>query len=251
MTNILTKAEAKPGTVTIVPIETTPADMIRLAIEKGADVAVLTQLFDLKLRYEADEARKAFVAALNKFKADPPGIFKNRHVSFTLKTGGRTEYDHATLSAICAAIDPKIIECGLSYRWETTQDDKCRIGVTCVVTHEFGHSEKVTLYGPPDESGGKNNIQAIGSTVTYLQRYTLLAALGLATKDQDDDGEKGGAGEPISPGQKEELIGLIKETDTDTKKFLDYMGVASLDELPASLYTKAIAALRAKKRGAK
>jgi hypothetical protein len=40
----------------------------------------------------------------------------------------------------------------------------------------------------PDDSGGKNKIQAIASAKSYLERYTLLAITGLATKDMDDDG---------------------------------------------------------------
>ena len=49
-------------------------------------------------------------------------------------------------------------------------------------------SHVITMAAGPDGSGGKNAIQAIGSTVSYLERYTLLAATGLATEDQDDDG---------------------------------------------------------------
>jgi hypothetical protein len=48
--------------------------------------------------------------------------------------------------------------------------------------------EETTLPGMPDLSGNKNPIQAIGSAVTYLQRYTLKAALGLTvSKEEDDD----------------------------------------------------------------
>jgi hypothetical protein len=44
------------------------------------------------------------------------------------------------------------------------------------------------LTSGPDTSGSKNPIQALGSAVSYLQRYTLLSLAGLATEDQDDDG---------------------------------------------------------------
>jgi hypothetical protein len=47
--------------------------------------------------------------------------------------------------------------------------------------------------GCADATGNKNPVQQIGSTVTYLQRYTLLAATGLATSDSDDDGRGGAA----------------------------------------------------------
>lgn len=39
-----------------------------------------------------------------------------------------------------------------------------------------------------DPSGSKNAIQAIGSAVSYLRRYTLLGVLGMATSDGDSDG---------------------------------------------------------------
>jgi hypothetical protein len=55
----------------------------------------------------------------------------------------------------------------------------------------MGHSERTPLEASPDASGGKNGIQAVGSTVTYLQRYTLLSATGMAVQDQDDDGRGG------------------------------------------------------------
>ena len=40
------------------------------------------------------------------------------------------------------------------------------------------------------------NLVTMDSTVTYLQRYTLLAATGMAVQDQDDDGA-GGKGRVI------------------------------------------------------
>ena len=73
---------------------------------------------------------------------------------------------------------------GLSYRFRTIQDGA--IKVTCILSHKSGHSEENTLSGPADASGSKNAIQAIGSTLTYLQRYTLTQALGLAASDDDD-----------------------------------------------------------------
>jgi hypothetical protein len=65
------------------------------------------------------------------------------------------------------------------------------------------------MTGPLDDSGNKNKIQQAGSTVTYLQRYTLLAVTGLSTQDQDDDGQ--GAdddGEPLSAVDEEALTAL-------------------------------------------
>lgn len=168
-------------------VSVTPMDLLNMAIEKGADLAQLEKLMDLQDRYERNEARKAFVVALNTFKANPPTILKNKQVSF--QTGkGTTEYKHATLDNVSDIIGNALAAVGISHRWEVDQLDGGMVKVTCVLTHALGHSERVPMQSGLDQSGGKNNIQALGSVVTYLQRYTLLSAAGMAVRDQDDDG---------------------------------------------------------------
>jgi hypothetical protein len=44
------------------------------------------------------------------------------------------------------------------------------------------------LQADNDQTGNKNPIQALGSAVSYLQRYSVLCLLGLACADADDDG---------------------------------------------------------------
>lgn len=235
-------AVAEPAGLPDQPI--TPMQMLQIAVEQNADLDKLTKLMDLQERWEANEARKAFVAAKSAFKADPPRLSKNKHVHFDTQKGV-TEYDHATLDRIADTLSPALSQHGLSYSWETEQLDGGMIRVTCVLTHVLGHSERVALQSGPDQSGGKNNIQAVGSTVTYLQRYTLLAATGMATTDQDDDGA--GPVEPISAEQKETLVGLMKEVEADVPKFLKYLGVSTIDGLAASRFDEAVTALNAKK----
>lgn len=170
-----------------------PMTLVDKALSQNADIETLTRLMDLQERWEKGEARKAFVEAMNQFKADPPTIRKNKHVKYENRDKSVTEYDHATLDNICEVIGAALSKVGISFRWQTQQLEGGWISVTCVLTHERGHSEQTTLQGPPDQSGGKNAIQAIGSTTEYLRRYTLLAITGLAVAGMDDDGQ-GGAG---------------------------------------------------------
>lgn len=168
----------------------TPMTMLNMAVQQGADIEKLEKLMALQERWEANEARKAFVSALSAFKANPLIVGKDKHVKFKTSSGF-TEYDHATLGNVCNVIGEALSAHGLSYRWSTEQMEG-KIKVTCFLMHVLGHSENVSLESSADTSGGKNNIQAIGSTVSYLQRYTLLAITGTATQDQDDDGKKNG-----------------------------------------------------------
>lgn len=170
----------------------TPMRLIELAVQQGANADQLGKLMDLHLRWEAHQAKQAYIAALQTFKEHPPDINKTKKVSYANKDGSETVYFHPELDDITLAIGAALKKVGITHNWRTS-DVAGRITVTCVLTHEQGHSEDVaTLGGPADTSGGKNNIQAIGSTVSYLQRYTLLSGTGLAAKGQDDDGATDG-----------------------------------------------------------
>jgi len=174
--------------ITVLPTESvaiTPMHMLQMAVSQNADLDKLEKLMQLQERYEANEARKAFTKALSDFKAAGVSIDKDKHVKY-----GNTEYNHATLGNICNIIGSELSKYGLSYRWNTEQHDG-KVKVTCILMHILGHSESVSLESGADSSGSKNAIQAIGSTVSYLQRYTLLAITGTATQEQDDDGSTG------------------------------------------------------------
>jgi hypothetical protein len=159
----------------------------RAATDPTLDVAKLQALLAVKKEWEADEARKAFEVAMVRFKDQNIAVGKNKHVSFATSRGN-TDYNHATLDNVCDLVGSALASVGISHRWETQQLEGGVIRVTCVLTHELGHSTRTSLDAIADDSGGKNRVQAIGSTVTYLQRYTLMAATGTASRDQDDDG---------------------------------------------------------------
>lgn len=166
-------------------IQMPPADSMLTVIERAVmapdfDVNKLAELLALRERYEQLEARKAYVEAMNVFKLNPPQIVKNHLVSFN-----NTSYRHATLDTVVRAVTESLSAVGISHRWATKQDERS-ITVTCILTHKQGHSEETALTGPADNSGSKNALQAIGSTVTYLERYTLMAACGLAAGEDDD-----------------------------------------------------------------
>lgn len=175
-----------PQVKTSTALATTPSDLLRLAVEQGADMEKLEKLMALQERWEANQARKAYVEAMAEFKKNSPEIYKDKNVSFT-----GTTYNHATLGGICEVVIASLANHGLSHRWDIVQPPSGMIEVKCIITHMLGHNESTSLEAPPDNSGKKNGIQQIASTVTYLQRYTLLAACGLATKDMPDDDGRG------------------------------------------------------------
>jgi hypothetical protein len=215
---------------------------IQAAIERGYSPDVVQRMLEIEKSLHAEQSRRMFEAALANAKAELPAIIKNREVDFT-SSKGRTRYRYEDLPAVMAAVDPVLSRHGLAVRFRTEQLTADSVKVTCVL-FGHGHSEENSLQGQVDLSGNKNNIQAIGSTTTYLQRYTLKAALGLAAS-HDNDGRK--EVEYISDEQKTVLNKLLAETAASPDNFLKWAGVASLDELSTERYTEAVAQLELKR----
>lgn len=158
----------------------------RAATAPDFDLNRISQLLDLKERWDKAEAKKSFAAAMVAFQAAPPRLEKDKHVKFTNRAGTVTEYDHATHYEVASKLSAALAPHGLSFAWGMSQADN-RITVTCTLSHVAGHEETVSLYSLSDDSGGKNSIQGIASATTYLQRYTLLAVTGMSVADMPDD----------------------------------------------------------------
>ena len=177
-------AEGQPKPVAL-PALSTRLSLLDRAVDQGASVEILKELMDLQERHEANQARRAFDNAMAELRGNLPAIIKTREVDFT-SSKGRTHYRYEDLSAVTEALSPVMARHGLSFRWRTDTTQQGAVSVTCIISHRDGHYEETTLSAGHDSSGNKNSIQAIGSTTTYLQRYTLKAAVGVAAAEDDD-----------------------------------------------------------------
>lgn len=195
MEDIVVEPKDEPTQELAIQINPDAPPMVQIAqmMQAGVkiDVDQMAKLQEISERYEANEARKAFHVAMAAFKADPPEIFKNKTVTYT-KNDSVVTYDHSSLDSLAAILDESFAKCDLSFTWKTEDMDKGVIKVTCILTHKLGHSESASMTSLADATGSKNPIQAKGSAITYLQRYTLRAVAGVAEKGQDDDGAGAG-----------------------------------------------------------
>lgn len=216
--------------------------MVSKAVAAGASVEVITQLVSLHERLEANQARHAFDNAMANAKANIPTIRKNRQVGFESKKGGSsTQYKHEDLAEISRTVDAHLAAEGLSYRFRTSSKPNEPVSVTCIISHRDGHSEENSLSSGVDASGNKNSIQAIGSAITYLQRYTLKAALGLAASNEDDGKRADEPSEPLIESEVfDKIRALLKETGTEEGSFLGFFKVDSLADLPAKKASEAL-----------
>ena len=209
--------------------------MLNVAIEKGMEPEKLLQFYEIHDKWEKNEARKAFVSAMSDFRSRCPVIART-------KQGHNSKY--AGLAESIDQVKSLMSECGLSHSWRTRQKEN-EVFVTCVLTHVAGHSEETTLSAPKDDSGKKSPIQAIASTISYLERYTFYAITGMTSAEMDNDGYQ--PPQLISAEQIKKLEEQITKAKADKAKFLELFGIKSLSELPVNEWNKAVVVLKAKK----
>lgn len=171
-----TEAELAERNVDLQSVEMNPNKLLEKAVEGDAGVEVMERLLDLQERWEKRQAKKAYDKAMSEARKDLPTIEKTRDGH---------NYKYESLTDVVERIQGVMSEHGLSFRWKT-ESDKETVKVTCIISHELGHSEETGLTGDLDETGSKNKIQALGSAVSYLQRYTLKAAVGIAAGEDTD-----------------------------------------------------------------
>lgn len=214
-----------------------PMKMYEIALSKGADIEQLERMLAFQEKYDAVQAKKAFVEAMALFKSKPINIVKD-------KTNSQYRSKYVSLGNLVNSVLPAMSECELSHRWDI--DQSSGVTVTCIVTHSLGHSESTTMTAPPDKSGSKNPIQEIKSTITYLKAATFEGIMGLASTDAniDDDGNGAASVQYISEKQVSTITDMINAHYRNPKQFLDWLGVQSVEQIPANQYGRAMSALK-------
>lgn len=234
---------------TALPATVTPMDLIQRATDSGMDVASLERLMDLQERYETNEARKAYFAAIAQFQDNCTGIGRR-------KKGAKANY--ASLDDIQTVITPHLSRCGLTISFDTDQEGDS-IKVTCKVSHVKGHSESVRLTLPiPDMKMGSykpNESQRMGAAMSYARRYALVNALNLRIMDEDSDAEYEGvkAHETVTPQQAAAIQEYIDEIGASFQKtaFFAWVKVDTVSEIPERQYADVIRMLKSKLTEAK
>ena len=210
----------------------------RLASNPQLNIDVFDRLLTARRQEEDRVAERAFNAALSQAKGELSPVLKTRDVDFTTKSGSKTKYKYESMADVARAVDPTFQRHGLSYRFSIDQTLDT-VKVTCIVSHDGGYSERTTLEGKVDPgSTGMSLVQALGSALTYLQRYSLRAAIGLAA-GIDDDGRGAGSSPKINAQQADELERLIVDTGRSETTLLRLIGVDQIDAMTVDQFTRA------------
>lgn len=231
MTEALARQQVTPTSIEVAPKPITAMALLQSAVERGADIGTIERLAKLQREIAADEARIAFAQAFANFKRDVPVIFKTASIP---GSGETIRGKYAPLDQICEKLIPSLIKVGITHRWKSNTEQDGRITVTCYLRHEMGFEEEgSSMMASPDTSGNKQAIQASGSTVSYLERYTLVASCGIAIKGQDNDG----AAQPEWLTEALEKIALSEYPEELQKVYLEAYKRAHKDKDKGSMGT--------------
>ncbi|HDY89432.1 MAG TPA: hypothetical protein ENH82_15115 [bacterium] len=171
---------------------------------------------------------KNIIKALAEFQKLCPPIKKDSKADVKTKAGGSYSYKYGSLPHILEIIKPLLEKTGLTY----TQLLSIESGQRCIITNLY-HIETCELLQsvvdiPEVEFAGMNIYQSMGSGITYLRRYALMAILGIVAEEDDNDAQgeqvKKKAGEkPIKdnrPNLKPELYNKPDKRWAEAVKYL-------------------------------
>lgn len=174
------------------PVATEFVSMLeRLAANKDVDVDKLQKLIDMQERILRHNAKAEFDAAFAQMQGEIPIITERGEIV----VNGQVRSRYAKFEDILEVVRPILQKHGFALRHRnTTAEGKLKI--VGILSHRSGHSEEDEFEAEPDASGAKGDIQQLGSTRSYGQRYTTLALLNIATRGADDDGARSGRPTP-------------------------------------------------------
>lgn len=219
-------------------------NFIGTALENPAiDVTKLQALLDMQRQVLADEARGQFNRALAALSARMPQIDKRGTVDLGV---GKGSYKFARWEDMDSVLRPLMAEHGFTLSFNARAREGGGAVVVGRLLHIGGHSETAEISLPLDAGPGRNNLQAMGSTLSYAKRYLSEMLLNLVRHGEDDDGKFGGT-PTITPEQATQIETLIVETKTDRGKFMEHFGVANMLNIEIANFTPAINMLNSKK----
>ena len=213
----------------------------RLATNPALNVEVFDRLLAARRSEEDRAAERAFNAAMSQAKGQLAPVLKTRDVDFQSNKPGaaRTKYKYESFADVARVVDPVFAAHGLAYRFAVAQGGDL-VKVTCIVSHADGYSERVTLESKADPgSTGMSWVQALGSALSYLQRYSLRAAIGLAAGIDDDGRAAGGSSPRITVDQANDMQRLIDESGRSQATLLKLIGVENVAEMNLDQFTRA------------
>lgn len=224
----------------LVAVQTTPMQLLAMAVDSGADPDRLEKLMALQERWERNQAEKAFATAMHAAQQAMPVVVRDAR-------NEQTRSKYALLESIQKKAKPIYEAHGFSLSFgEAACDMAGHKRTTCDVRHVGGACHNYHLDLPVDgigpkgnPIGGMNSVQGAISTTSYAQRRLVCMIFNITVADEDDDGQ--GASPTITVEQVAVLNALLERTPPDDKVLdgmLRWQAVDSLDKIPARRFAE-------------
>jgi hypothetical protein len=220
----------------------------RAARDPAVDIDKMERLLQMQERMVARNAEQAFFAAMTAAQAEMRPVAADSN-------NPQTRSRYASYAALDRAVRPIYSKHGFSLSFDTepgAPDGFVR--VVCFASCG-GHTRKYQVDMPADGKGAKGGdvmtkTHAVGSGMSYGQRYLLKMIFNIAV-GEDDDGNRAG-GEKITAEQAADVQAMIEDIGGEKHEalkrgFLKYMRIEAIPDLPANKLKDAIAALEAKR----
>jgi hypothetical protein len=257
---------APKGTALVVPTNENFLIVIaRAAADPRCQPDKMRALLEMQKEIRAEEARMTFTREFNAIAAKMPSITKDCRIEIPGKSGGKAQSTpYASFENMHRVVMPILLERGFNYWTEpAVGDERSPIVMRCHLEHVSGHSRTCALPLPFETSGSKNNVQGVGSSLSYGRRYGLMNLCNIishapsdrdmngddepkakrkpakATDDMGDDTE-----EKITGAQVKDLLTGMDECDVGPDLFLKKYNITAAHQLPAKFYDEAIRACR-------
>jgi hypothetical protein len=205
----------------------------RVALDPRGDVEKLERMMAMYDRLKAQEAELAYNAAKGRILKKLVGIkiVKNRSALYEIEKGKPQNgtyqtFKYAPLEEIDKHLRPLLAEENMDLSYSDEPREGGGIRIRGRLKHlPSGHYEDSFMSAPLDTTGGKSEVQAVGSTNSFLRRYIACNIFNIVVVGDDDDGNGG----TIDDTQTTTLLELIKRAKVGPK-FLKYMRAQSIEE---------------------
>jgi hypothetical protein len=205
----------------------------KIALDPCASLEKLERMMTMYERLKAKEAELAYNAAKGRIlkKLAHIKIVKNRPALHEIEKGKLQKriyeaFKYAPLEEIDRHLRPLLAEENMDLSYSDEPQPSGEILIRGRLRHlPGGHFEDSFMSAPPDATGGKSTVQAVGSTNSFLRRYVACNIFNIVVVGDDD----GGMGGTIDEAQTETILDLIKKAKVGSK-FLKYMKAKSAEE---------------------
>jgi dUTPase len=192
-----------------------PDNLLSEAVKQKLEPVSLKELVELKLKFIELENQKKFIADFTGFQSEVPKIEKRNVVK---NKDGTVRYKYASFDDILTTITPLLKKYNFSISFSTENIEKngnLYVRTTCFLIHETGIERKSDVEVPINRDDYMNDIQKIGSAITYSKLYALQNILGITTEEDTDTSE-------IEPTQQQQTQKQIQSQTQMTLRQMEY-----------------------------